>query len=52
VISIAQLQALGDHRAIARLEDVQRDHLVGERDGAQREEREVAHDSVGHPARV
>ena len=46
----AALQALADHRAIALLEDVQRDELVGERDDAEREEREVAHDAVGHPA--
>jgi hypothetical protein len=48
----AALQALADHRAVALLEDVQRHHLVRERDDAQREEREVAHDAVGHPVSV
>ena len=44
----AALQALADHRPIALLEDVQRDELVGECDDAEREEREVPHDAVGH----
>ncbi len=44
----AALEALADHRAIALLEDVQRDQLVGERDDAEREEREVGHDAIGH----
>ena len=48
----AALQALADHRAVALLEDVQRHELVGERDDAEREEREVAHDAVGHPGSV
>jgi hypothetical protein len=46
------LQALADHRQVARLEDVQRHELVGQRYEAQREQREVADDAVGHPARV
>jgi hypothetical protein len=45
----AALEALADHRAIALLEDVQRDELVGERDDGEREEREVGHDAIGHP---
>ena len=43
------LQALGEHRAVARLEDVQRDELVRQRDEAQREDREVADGAIGHP---
>ena len=45
----AALEALADHRAIALLEDVQRDELVRERDDGEREEREVGHDAIGHP---
>ena len=42
------LQQLLEHRLVARLEDVQRDELVGQRDERQREQREVAHRPVGH----
>ena len=44
-------QALADHRPVAVLEDVQRHVLVGERDEAEREQREVLRQAVGHPSR-
>ena len=46
--SVPSLEALGDHRLVALLEDVQRHELVGQRDETQREEREVAHLVVRH----
>ena len=40
--SRSSLEALGDHRPVARLEDVQRHELVRQRHEPEREEREVA----------
>jgi hypothetical protein len=42
------LEHLGDHRPVALLEDVQRHVLVGQRDEAEREQREVLHHAIGH----
>ena len=44
----AALEALPDHRAVALLEDVQGNDLVGQGHDAEGEQREVADDLVGH----
>ena len=46
------LEALPDHGLVARLEDVQRDELVGERDDPQWEQREVPDEPIRHHDRV